>query len=153
MSLNPQVCIYSGDFATLREMQKLIDDEDTFLTFLPIEPSEQKAILFSDKEKIVGFIVWMKDQNKQESPEICGGEILQQIFVVKEERRKGFATEMIKYWEETFAKKTYHKFGVEISNHSSPLLPLLEKEGYYRRVKNDEEEVKIPKKIYFVSSS
>ncbi|MFQ6071332.1 MAG: GNAT family N-acetyltransferase [Methanosarcinales archaeon] len=92
--------------------------EDT--GFLYIREKEQKAGLVFDikKQKHIGFIGWTEGENA----------ILRQIFIVKDERLKGYGTKLLKFWVENFAIKINNKFGVESPNEKSQ--KLLVKLGY-----------------------
>jgi hypothetical protein len=83
--------------------------EDT--GFLYIRENEQKAgLVFDDKkEKYVGFISWTENKNP----------ILRQIFIIKDERRKGYATKVLTFWVDNFSDKISDKFGVESPNEKS----------------------------------
>lgn len=134
-------CGTSEDFQYLKSMQKIAKQDTSF------QYSDSfKAMLFINNENIIGFISWDKD-HKEEKGVYNGGEILRQIYVSSELRRKGYGSLMLNYWVENVAKKTHDKFGVETSNPSSPVLPLLEKNGYLDKKNHPENS-----NCYFVPS-
>ncbi len=103
------LCKDKKDFLVLKIMQLMAKEEDT--GFLYIGEKEQKAGLVFDveKEKYIGFLCWTENKHA----------ILRQIFVMKDERKKGYGTKLLKFWVENFADKISNKFGVESPNEKS----------------------------------
>jgi predicted acetyltransferase len=102
-------CEDKKDILILKIMQLMAKKEDT--GFLYIRENEQKAgLVFDDKkEKYVGFISWTENKNP----------ILRQIFIIKDERRKGYATKVLTFWVDNFSDKISDKFGIESPNEKS----------------------------------
>lgn len=119
-SLFFSLCESKKDFLVLKIMQLMAKKENT--GFLYIRKKEQKAGLVFDakKRKYVGFIVWTENKHA----------ILRQIFIVKDERRKGYATNLLEFWVRNFADKINDKFGVESPNEK--FQKILVKLGYAR---------------------
>lgn len=154
-------CSTEEDFQIIDGMIRIAKEED--FPFLAVIPPEQKALLLIDssKQEFIGFLSWMKDfydekyileregaDTLKEAKDMCCGEALQIIYVLKSERRKGYASKLIKFWVENYADKTYDKFGVEILT-GSPILEVLCKLGYAEKSGANYK----PLKIYQVHSS
>lgn len=91
-------CTTKKDRFVLNFFNLLAKGERTFFHSIP---ESTKAGLFFDKDKSLGYITWTKNKHL----------VLRQIYVTEKERKKGYGTEMIKYWIETIAKE--QKFVVE----------------------------------------
>ena len=134
-----KLCTTPEDFQVLSNFINTAKDEG--YPFKNLIPLEQKALLLinASKKKYLGFLVWKKDPLDKRFINIkgldfneykykCCGEILQLIYIVKEERRKGFASKLIKYWVENIANHTYKMFGVELMGGSFILNVLMKLE-------------------------
>lgn len=135
-----KLCDSKKDFHVLSNFIKMAIEEG--YPFNKVSPTEQKAFLLIDSTKKIylGFLVWKKDQIDKNYIELegldfdrykhkCCGEILQLIYIIKEERRKGFASKLIRYWVDNIANQTYEMFGVEMMG-GSYILNVLIKLGY-----------------------
>ena len=135
-----KLCKSSKDYNLLSNFIKNANEEG--YPFKGVDPVKQKAFLLlnSLNRKYLGFLIWKKDPLDKNHIELegldfdsyknnCCGEIIQLIFIVQEERRKGFASKLIRYWVENIADKTYQLFGVEIMGGSF-ILNVLMKLGY-----------------------
>ena len=100
------------------------------------------------RELYLGYLTWNFDLNEEYCKYVeweglnkpyyhCngGGEILRLLYITKEERRKGYASKLVKFWVENYAMKTHNRFGVE-AMIGSPIVELLIKLGYVERVAN-----------------
>jgi len=112
------LCENKKDFLVLKIMQLMAKKEGT--GFLYIREKGQKPGLVFDVKKgnYVGFVVWTENKHA----------ILRQIFIMKDERKKGYATNLLEFWVRNFADKINDKFGVESPNETSQ--KILVKLGY-----------------------
>ncbi len=85
------------------------------------EKDHRAALVFrSEQAAYIGFLVWTE-----------GGPLaLRQIFVRPEDRRKGYASDALRFWVEHYAEPLGRRFGVESPNDRT--LRLLVKLGYAR---------------------
>jgi hypothetical protein len=139
-----KLCESEKDFNVLSIFIKNANQEG--YPFKDVDKSIQKAFLLinSSTQNYLGFLVWKKDPLDRNHIKLegldfesyrlkCCGEILQLIFIVQEERRKGLASKFIKYWVENVADETYKLFGVEIMGGSF-ILNVLIKLGYIDQI-------------------
>ena len=100
------ICENKKDFLVLKIMQFMARKEGH--SFLYIREDEQKAGLIFDiqRKKYIGYIVWTENRYA----------IARQIFIVKDERSKGYGSMLMKFWVDNFANKVGDKFGVESPN-------------------------------------
>ena len=133
-------CISKRDFNILFEFIKMANEEG--YPFKSVISPEQKVYFLIDsmRRDYIGFLVWRKDQLDKNHIVMegldfdsykhkCCGEILQLIYIIPEERRKGIGSKFIKYWVENVADNTYDLFGVELMGGSF-ILNVLLKLGY-----------------------
>jgi len=99
-------CRSKRDHVVLTVLQVLAKQDDDRFKFG--EPNEFRSALFFDskRRKYVGFLIWTEDKMA----------VLRQLFVVKDERRKGYASRTVKFWVEHFANKLGDRFGIEEPN-------------------------------------
>ena len=109
-------CNSEKDSLIMKILQLLAKEEDTGFRYIDLE--HQKAFLLFNEEKYLGFIVWTENKHAT----------LRQIYVLSEERKKGYAEKMLKYWVENISDKINKEFVVETPNAKSQ--SLLIKMGY-----------------------
>src|SRR6266487_2505832 len=87
-------CGSEKDYLTLHALQVLAKAEEPSFAFG--NPREYKAALFfrTTDVRYTGYIAWTEETNA----------ILRQIFVVKEQRRKGYAKITLRFWATTYAE-------------------------------------------------
>lgn len=102
-------CSTAKDFLVLKLLQVIVKEED--MRFLFACRKEQKAGLLLDcsKRSYLGFLVWTEDEHA----------VIRQIFILDEERRRGHAERMVKFWIERFAKRLNERFGIEAPNEKA----------------------------------
>jgi len=102
-------CRSGKDFVTLRVLQVLAKQDDARLNFA--NPQDHSSLLCLDakRQKYIGFLIW----SEGESP------VLRQLFVVKNERRKGYASEIVRFWVARYASKSQERFGIEGPNDAA----------------------------------
>ena len=161
---NDLFCLECHDNHHYNIINKLINigDKEERLPFLPIEPGDNALLIFDPKRELyLGYLTWNFDLNEEYCKYVeweglnkpyyhCngGGEILRLLYIVKEERRKGYASKLVKFWVENYAMKTHNRFGVE-AMIESPIVELLIKLGYVKRVATDK---RLPLNCYYVPS-
>lgn len=106
----------------LHDMAK--KDDSRFKSFCK---GSQKAGIIFDKSTnhYLGYISWVERKNYLD---------LKQIFIVEEERRKGYATLLFNFWLKEFAFKISKNFSVESPNEK--FSNILIKLGYARPIEN-----------------
>jgi hypothetical protein len=106
------VCRTAKDFLILKVLQAVVKEEDS--RFLFARPKEHYAGLLLDakRPKYLGFLVWTEDKYA----------VLRQIFVAEDERRKGHAENMVRFWVERYADALHEKFGIESPNEQATRL-------------------------------
>jgi hypothetical protein len=99
-------CRSKQDHVALTVLQVLAKQDDDRFKFG--DPNEFRSALcfHSTRRKYVGFLIWTEDKTA----------VLRQLFVVKDERRKGHASRMVKFWVERFANKLGDRFAIEEPN-------------------------------------
>ncbi len=102
-------CKSKKDYLVLKILQLKAKDENS--GFLYIKEKEQKGGLLYDiqERKYIGYIVWMEKEQG----------ILRQMYIVKDERRKGYGTQLMELWVDTIALKISEDFGFENPNEKS----------------------------------
>lgn len=113
--------------AVLRYLNIIAQKEDS--TFLSIPKPGVRAFILS-KVKPVGYISFTKKKREYE-----GVPVIRQLFVKQEARRRGHATELVKYLLERQCYKSNsqgNSFLIESPNRKT--LRLLEKLGFLKRV-------------------
>lgn len=102
-------CRTTKDFAVLKVLQAVVKEEDS--RFLFGDPKAYCAGLLVDsmKGRYLGFLVWTEDKYA----------VLRQIFIVKDERRKGHAEKLVKFWVGRYADRLHEKFGIESPNEQA----------------------------------
>jgi GNAT superfamily N-acetyltransferase len=102
-------CRTKKDQTVLQMLQVLAKQDDERFKFG--DPNEFMAALYFDprRRKYLGFLVWTEDKTA----------VLHQLFVVKDERRKGIASKMVKFWIEHDAKRLGERFGIEGPNEAA----------------------------------
>jgi len=102
-------CKTTKDYLVVQVLQAVVKEEDS--RFLFVRPKEHWAglLLDSNKRKYLGFLVWTEDK--------CA--VLRQVFIVEDERRKGHAKTLVKFWVERYADRLNEKFGIESPNEQA----------------------------------
>jgi len=102
-------CRSKKDQTVLRVLQVLAMQDDHRFKFG--DPKEFCAAVCFDakRHKYLGFLVWTEDK----------AAVLRQLFVIKNERRKGHASKMVLLWIEDYAKRLGDQFGIEGPNEAS----------------------------------
>jgi hypothetical protein len=108
------VCRTAKDFLILKVLQAVVKEEDS--RFLFARPNEHSAgvLLDSKRRKYLGFLVWTEGEYA----------VLRQIFIVEEDRRRGHAENMVRFWVERYADPLHAKFGIESPNEQATRLHL-----------------------------
>jgi len=108
------VCKTMKDFLVLKVLQAIVKEEDS--RFLFGRPNEQEAglLLDSERRKYLGFLVWTEADYA----------VLRQIFIIEDERRKGFAEQMVTFWVGHHADRLNESFGIEAPNEKALSLHL-----------------------------
>jgi GNAT superfamily N-acetyltransferase/ribosomal protein S27E len=103
------------DLLVVRLLQAAAKEEDS--RFLFCRENEQEAGVYLDKarRKYLGFIVWSEDG---------GHAVLRQIFIVPDERRKGLAEGLVRFWVTRYAEGVNETFGIEAPNEEAIALHL-----------------------------
>jgi len=116
------ICEEKKDFITLMLMQAIAKHEpDIGSTFFYIQKDVQKAGLLFSEEKFLGYIIWTEGKNA----------VLRQIYIINEERNKGYGTLLTKFWIEEIANRINDKFVVETPNNK--FLNILIRLGYAKQ--------------------
>ncbi|MEM5871973.1 MAG: GNAT family N-acetyltransferase [Candidatus Aenigmatarchaeota archaeon] len=119
------ICKEKKDFIALMMMQAMAKHEsDIGSHFFYIREKIQKSGLIFDENKIIGYIIWTEDKYAT----------LRQIYIVSDERNKGYGTLLTKFWVENIANKINDKFIVETPNEK--FNNILIKLGYAKREGN-----------------
>ena len=123
-------CQKEKDFLTFRLLQTIARQElEGSRTRFNYTLRENNSYgLYFNKTQYIGFIVWT---NKFQSEMLTGN----QLYVVRNERRKKYATKMLEYWVENYSDKINDLFIAEDPNCEALLL--LYKMGYFQ-IKNKE---------------
>ena len=102
-------CLSKRDHTVLKVLQVLAMQDDHRFKFG--DPEEYCSALCIDtkRQKYIGFLIWTENKTA----------ILRQLFVVKDERRKGRASTMVRFWVERYAKPMGDKFGIEGPNEAA----------------------------------
>ena len=102
-------CRAKQDHVALTVLQVLAKQDDDRFKFG--DPNEFRSALCFDskRRRYIGFLIWTEDKTA----------VLRQLFVMKDERRKGHASRMVKFWVEHFANKLGDRFGIEEPNASA----------------------------------
>ncbi len=113
-------CRSKRDFLIVNVLQVLAQQEDS--PFRSVSQGEhQAALLFgANRSDYVGYLVWTEQ----------GVATLRQIFVRPAYRRRGYASEAVRFWAKHYAEPLGPRFGVESPNTHS--LRMLTKLGYAR---------------------
>jgi GNAT superfamily N-acetyltransferase len=103
------------DLLVVRLLQVAAKEEDG--RFLFCRENEQAAGLYVDQArgKYLGFIVWSEDDEHA---------VLRQIFIVSDERRKGLAEALVRFWVTRYAERISSTFGIEAPNEKAIALHL-----------------------------
>jgi len=119
-------CERPKDIVPVRLMQDLARSEpDIGSFFRHIDPDFQYAGLMFSEDKIKGYVEWSIQNSKA---------LMNQIYILKEERNKGYGTKLTKFWIDEIAKKINDTFIVESPNDKSA--KILEKLGHAKRKGN-----------------
>jgi GNAT superfamily N-acetyltransferase len=111
----------SKDWEVLKMLQVLAKKTNGEFRFANDE--NDALIAFDAKAGIyLGYVLWYEDNDHA---------TLNQLFVVPEQRRKGYAASMVTYWVGNHAKQIAEKFGLESPNEHAIALHL--KLGHLRQ--------------------
>lgn len=79
------------------------------------EKDETSTLLLFDKQRkiYVGFLDWATNEGEY-GTDYRGSDVLFHIYILEDERNKGYGTEAMNYWVENHAKKVNGKFGIEL---------------------------------------
>jgi GNAT superfamily N-acetyltransferase len=102
-------CRTKKDQTVLQMLQVLAKQDDERFKFG--DPKDFRSALCFDakRRKYLGFLIWTESK----------AAILHQLFVVRDERRKGIASKMVKFWIENYAKRLGERFGIEGPNEAA----------------------------------
>jgi GNAT superfamily N-acetyltransferase len=97
------------DQTVLQMLQVLAKQDDERFKFG--DPNEFQSALCFDarRRKYLGFLIWTESNTA----------VLHQLFVVRDERRKGIASKMVTFWIENYAKRLGERFGIEGPNEAA----------------------------------
>ena len=102
-------CNTTKDYLVVQVLQAVAKKEDGRFLFVRSKEHWAGLLLDSSKRKYLGFVVWTEDK--------CA--VLRQIFIVEDERRKGHAETLVKFWVERYADRLSEKFGIESPNEQA----------------------------------
>ncbi len=107
-------CRTTKDFLVLRVLQATAKEEDG--RFMFGEPEEFSSGLYfnSSARAYLGFLIWSENEFS----------VLRQLFIAKNERRKGHAERLIKFWVRRYADRLNSRFGIESPNKTALKLHL-----------------------------
>jgi len=108
------VCRTAKDFLILKVLQAIVKEEDSRFLFARAKEHNAGLLLDAKRRKYLGFLVWTEDKYA----------VLRQIFIVEDERRKGHAENMVRFWVERYADVMHEKFGIESPNAQATSLHL-----------------------------
>lgn len=102
------------DFFVLRTLNFIARHEND--CFCVIQENDKKACIFIDNihKKYIGYILWTDDNYKNGYMST-----IRQLFIVKEEQKKGYGTYIVKWWTENISDKINNQFVVESPNSIS----------------------------------
>jgi GNAT superfamily N-acetyltransferase len=120
---------FEKDFLILQTFQQLMAEENTF-KFNVFEEESFILLLDLKKEKIIGYIIWVKNDNYKD---FKGSDILKRIYIIESERNNGYGTKFLKFWVENYANKVNGRFGISLCIDSS-LIPIVIRLGYAERI-------------------
>lgn len=102
-------CRSKRDQVVLTVLQVLAKQDDDRFKFG--DPGEFCSALCFDakRHKYAGFLIWTEDKTA----------VLRQLFVLQNERGKGNASRMVRYWVDHFANKLADRFGIEEPNEAA----------------------------------
>jgi GNAT superfamily N-acetyltransferase len=112
-------CKNEIDYLVLKLMQLKVKEECDAFNYFRVK-EQQAGLLFNDKTYL-GFKVWSVKEKTA---------IARQIYIVPEERRKGYGLMLMEYWVKNIADKVNEIFEVESPNRKS--LGILIKLGYLK---------------------
>ena len=116
------------------------------LDIIDVDEKDEMGILllFDNKsEKYIGFLGWTTYDGEYGNG-YRDSDLLFQIYILQEERKKGYGGKALKFWAENYARKAEGKFGIELSQNSQ-LKEILLDLGYAEEVDGKF----IPKKFEF----
>lgn len=107
------------DFLVLRTLNLIARHE--YDCFCSIQEYDKKAIIFIDNihNKYIGYVLWTDDIYENDDHENGNMAAIRQLFIVKEEQKKGHGTFIMKWWVEKIADKINDRFVVESPNKLS----------------------------------
>lgn len=107
-------CRTKKDQTVLQMLQVLAKQEDPRFKFGDSNEFRSALCFDARRHKYLGFVIWTENEVA----------VLHQLFVVKDERRKGIASKMVKFWIEHEAKRLGARFGIEGPNEAALKLHL-----------------------------
>jgi hypothetical protein len=92
------VCSTMKDFLVLKVLQAMVKQEDSRFLFGDSNKFKAGLLLDSRRRKYLGFLVWTERVWVDGVWKDSDHAVLRQMFVVEDERRKGFAQKMVTHW-------------------------------------------------------
>lgn len=102
-------CRSKKDQTVLRLLQVLAKQDDPRFKFGDSNEFRSALCFDARRRKYLGFVIWTESKTA----------VLRQLFVVRDERRKGIASKMVKFWIENYAKPLGERFGIEGPNEAA----------------------------------
>jgi hypothetical protein len=118
------ICGTMKDFLVLKVLQAIVKQEDSRFLFGNSKEYEAGLLLDCRRRRYLGFLVWTERVWADGVWKEGKYSVLRQMFVVEDERRKGFAQQMVTHWVEQHADKLNPKFGIEAPNEKATALHL-----------------------------
>jgi hypothetical protein len=107
-------CTSKKDYTVLRVLQVLAKQDDSRFNFASPEEHHAAIYLDSKRQKYIGFVIWTESETA----------VMRQLFVVRDERRNGYASKLFTFWAQHYAKRLNADFGIEGPNEASTNLLL-----------------------------
>jgi GNAT superfamily N-acetyltransferase len=102
-------CRSKKDQTVLQLLQVLAKQDDPRFKFGDSNEFRSALCFDARRRKYLGFVIWTESKTA----------VLRQLFVVRDERRKGIASKMVKFWIENYAKPLGERFGIEGPNEAA----------------------------------
>jgi hypothetical protein len=118
------VCDTMKDLLVLTVLQAIVKQEDSRFLYGNSKEYEAGLLLDCRRRKYLGFLVWTERVWVDGVWKDSDHAVLRQMFVVEDERRKGFAQQMVTHWVKQHADKLNPKFGIEAPNENAIALHL-----------------------------
>jgi GNAT superfamily N-acetyltransferase len=102
-------CRSKKDQMVLQMLQVLAKQDDPRLKFADSKEFGSALCFDARRGKYFGFLIGTESKTA----------VLHQLFVVRDERRKGIASKMVTFWIENYAKRLGERFGIEGPNEAA----------------------------------